>query len=60
MPVNSSASFATEQIGALIAGGTFEAGSARSNLEFPDAFGVILGTGRPKDTTAKLLADAEK
>ena len=58
--VNSSTSFATEQIGTLIASGTFKAGSARSNLEFPDAFGVILCTGKPKDTTAKLLSDAEK
>jgi basic membrane protein A and related proteins len=58
--VNSSTSFATEQIGNLLAAGTFKAGSARSNLEFPDAFGVILCSGKPKDTTAKLLADAEK
>ena len=58
--VNSSTSFATDQIGTLIAAGTFKAGSARSNLEFPDAFGVLLCSGKPKDTTAKLLADAEK
>lgn len=58
--VNSSTSFATEQIGVLIANGTFKAGSVRSNLEFPDAFGVVLCSGKPKDSTAKLLADAEK
>jgi basic membrane protein A and related proteins len=58
--VNSSTSFATEQIGVLIANGSFKAGSARSNLEFPDAFGVVLCSGKPKDTTAKLLSDAEK
>ena len=58
--MNSSTSFATEQIGTLIANGTFKPGSARSNLEFPDAFGVVLCTGKPKDGTAKLLAEAEK
>jgi basic membrane protein A and related proteins len=58
--VNSSTSFATKSIAEGFANGTFKAGSKRTNLEFPDAFGVVLCAGTPKATTAKLLADAEK
>ncbi len=58
--VNSSTSFATKTIAESFASGTFKAGSKRTNLEFPDAFGVLLCAGTPKAATAKLLADAEK
>lgn len=58
--VNSSTSFATQSIAESFANGTFKPGAKRTNLEFPDAFGVVLCGGQPKATTAKLLADAEK
>jgi basic membrane protein A and related proteins len=58
--VNSSTTFATQSIASQLASGTYKAGVARSNLEFPDAFGVVLCGGKSKAETAKLLADAEK
>jgi hypothetical protein len=58
--VDSSTSFATEQIATQITDGTFKAGSKRSNLEFPSAFGVVLCSGKPKAATATKLAEAEK
>jgi basic membrane protein A and related proteins len=58
--VDSSTSFATEQIAQQITDGTFKPGSKRTNLEFPSAFGVVLCSGKPKAATAAKLADAEK
>jgi basic membrane protein A and related proteins len=58
--VNSSTTFATQSIAEGLASGSFKPGAKRTNLEFPDAFGVVLCSGKPKATTAKLLADAEK
>jgi basic membrane protein A and related proteins len=58
--VNSSTSFATQYIAESFATNTYKAAAKRSNLEFPDAFGVVLCTGKPKAKTATLLADAEK
>jgi basic membrane protein A and related proteins len=58
--VDSSTSFATEQIATQITDGTFKAGSKRTNLEFPSAFGVVLCSGKPKAITATKLAEAEK
>jgi basic membrane protein A and related proteins len=58
--VNSSTSFATEQIATQIANGSFKAGAKRTNLEYPDAFGVVLCSGKPKAATATLLASVEK
>lgn len=58
--VDSSTSFATEQIATQITDGTFKPGSKRSNLEFPSAFGVVLCSGKPKAVTASKLAEAEK
>lgn len=58
--VNSSTSFATQSIAESIANGTFKSGSKRSNLEFPDAFGVVLCSGKPKADVAAKLAAAEK
>jgi basic membrane protein A and related proteins len=58
--VNSSTTFATKTIAEGFANGSFKAGSKRTNLEFPDAFGVVLCSGAPKPTTAKLLAEVEK
>jgi basic membrane protein A and related proteins len=58
--VNSSTSFATEQIASQVSDGSFKPGVARSNLEYPDAFGVVLCSGQPKPATAAKLAEAEK
>jgi basic membrane protein A and related proteins len=58
--VNSSTTFATKTIAEGFANGSFKAGSKRTNLEFPDAFGVVLCGGAPKPGTAKLLAEVEK
>ncbi len=58
--VNSSTSFATEQIAVQVASGTFKAGSKRTNLEYPSSFGVVLCSGKPKAATATLLAATEK
>ncbi len=58
--VNSSTSFATGYIAESFATNTYKANAKRSNLEFPNAFGVVLCTGKPKAKTATLLADAEK
>jgi basic membrane protein A and related proteins len=57
--VNSSTSFATDQIGSQIASGSFKPGSARTNLEYPNAFGVTLCRGKPTAKTVKLLAETE-
>jgi basic membrane protein A len=58
--VNSSTTFATQSVAESLANGTYKPGVARSNLEFPDAFGVVLCSGKPKAETARLLAEAEK
>jgi hypothetical protein len=58
--VNSSTTFATSSIAESLANGTYKANAKRTNLEFPDAFGVVLCSGKPKAKTAQLLADAEK
>lgn len=58
--VNSSTTFATQSIAESLANGSYKANAKRSNLEFPDAFGVVLCSGKPKAKTAQLLADAEK
>ena len=58
--VNSSTTFATQSAAESLANGTYKANAKRSNLEFPDAFGVVLCSGKPKAKTAQLLADAEK
>ena len=58
--VDSSTSFATEQIATQITDGTFKPGSKRTNLEFPSSFGVVLCSGKPKAVTATKLAEAEK
>jgi basic membrane protein A and related proteins len=58
--VNSSTTFATQSVAESLANGTYKAAAKRSNLEFPDAFGVVLCTGKPKEKTQQLLADAEK
>ncbi len=58
--VNSSTTFATQSVAESLADGTYKPNAKRSNLEFPDAFGVVLCSGKPKAKTAQLLADAEK
>ena len=58
--VNSSTSFATGSIVEQLADGTFKAGSKRTNLEFPNAFGVVLCQGTIKADVAAKLAEAEK
>ncbi len=58
--VNSSTTFATQSIAESLANGSYKANAKRTNLEFPDAFGVVLCSGKPKAKTAQLLADAEK
>lgn len=58
--VNSSTTFATQSIVLQLSDGSFKAGAKRSNLEYPDAFGVVLCNGKPRPETATKLADAEK
>jgi basic membrane protein A and related proteins len=58
--VNSSTTFATQSVAESLVAGTYKSAAKRSNLEFPDAFGVVKCDGAPKPKTAELLAAAEK